>query len=262
MTAATLAIAGIFPFAGFFSKDAILYEAFASSSGGKLLWAAGLVTAFLTAFYMFRLWYLTFFGERRESSDHAHPHESPWSMLIPLVLLAALSVVGGWIGWPHALGGSDHFSAFLAPVFADVPAMPAPEVAAGGHLELILAIVSTLVALSGWLLADLFYRRRPGLPAALATKAAGVYRLLSGKYWIDELYAATIVRPLEAGSETVLYRGVDNTLVDGATHSIAEGALGAGGVVRRMQSGNIRSYAGWIAIGGAALLILAIEVAR
>jgi NADH-quinone oxidoreductase subunit L len=264
MTIATLAIAGIFPFAGFFSKDAILYEAFASGPGGKLLWAAGLVTAFLTSFYMFRLWYMTFFGERREAgdSDHSHPHESPWSMLGPLVLLAILSLVGGWIGWPHALRGSDHFTAFLAPVFADMTAASAPEAAPLGHLELILAIVSMLVALFGWFLADLFYRRRPALPRSLAENASGVYRLLSGKYWIDELYAATIVRPLEAGSETVLYRGVDNTLVDGATHSVAESAFGAGGIVRRMQSGNIRSYAGWIAIGGAALLILAIEVAR
>jgi NADH-quinone oxidoreductase subunit L len=259
MTAGTLAITGIFPFAGFFSKDAILYEAFASGPGGKILWAVGLVTAFLTAFYMFRLWYLTFFGDRREAGD-SHPHDSPWSMLGPLILLAILSFVGGWIGWPHGLWGSDHFAAFLAPVFADMPANT--EASPGSHIELILAIVSTIVALLGWVFADLFYRRRPELPASLAAKASGLYKLLSGKYWIDELYAATIVRPLEVGSETVLYRGVDNTLVDGATHSIAEGALGAGGVIRRMQSGNIRSYAGWIAIGGAALLILAIEVAR
>lgn len=183
-------------------------------------------------------------------------------MLGPLVLLAVLSLVGGWIGWPHALGGSDHFTAFLAPVFADMSTFSTPEAAPAGHLELILAIVSMLVALFGWFVADLFYRRRPALPQSLAQKTSGLYRLLIGKYWIDELYAATIVRPLEAGSETVLYRGVDNTLVDGATHSIAESAFGAGGIVRRMQSGNIRSYAGWIAIGGAALLILAIEVAR
>jgi len=264
MTAGTLAIAGIFPFAGFFSKDAILYEAFIGGPGGKILWIVGLFTAFLTSFYMFRLWYLTFFGERREPADAQadHPHESPWSMLAPLVLLAILSLAGGWIGWPHALGGSDHFAAFLAPVFTDSTIAASTEAAPVAHLELILAIVSVLIALFGWFLADLFYRRRPNLPQSLAQKASGIYGLLSGKYWIDELYAVTIVRPLEAGSETVLYRGVDNTLVDGAGRAAADSTLSAGSIVRRMQSGNIRSYAGWIALGAAALLILAIEVAR
>jgi NADH-quinone oxidoreductase subunit L len=277
MTAATLAITGFFPFAGFFSKDAILYEAFASGGVGILYWAMGLITAFLTSFYMFRLWYLTFFGDLRgplqphtpepghtaeAAHGHAHdPHESPWSMLAPLVILALLSLVGGWIGWPEALGGSNHFASFLAPVFADI--QPAVETASSGpHMELMLAIVSLATAAFGWFLADLFYRRRPGLPGELAAKASGLYKLLAGKYWIDELYAAVIVRPLEAGSHVVLFRGVDNALVDGATRASVATAQGASGVVRRMQSGNIRSYAGWIAFGAAALLILALEVAK
>jgi NADH-quinone oxidoreductase subunit L len=261
MTAATLAITGFFPFAGFFSKDAILFEAFTSGGIGKVLWAFGLLTAFLTSFYMFRLWYLTFFGESRAKGHDHHPHESPWSMLGPLVVLALLSLVGGWIGWPQALGGSDRFAAFLAPVFADTQAA-AETTVSNGHLEFVLAFVSLAVAALGWFLADLMYRRKPELPVTLAAKVQGLYRLLVHKYWMDEIYAGVIVRPLEAGSRIVLFRGVDNTLIDGATRASAASALGAGGVVRRMQSGNIRSYAGWIAFGAALLLILALEVAK
>jgi NADH-quinone oxidoreductase subunit L len=261
MTAGTLAIAGIFPFAGFFSKDAILFAAFSSGATGKLLWVVGLLTAFLTSFYMFRLWYLTFFGKRREVADsHHEPHESPWSMLAPLAILAALSLVGGWIGWPQALGGSDHFAAFLAPVFADMPSVA--EVPSAGHAEMLLAAFSLAIALLGWFLADLMYRRKPEMPAVLAKKASGLYALLSGKYWIDELYAAVVVRPLEVVSRVVLFRGVDSTLIDGTTRVTAASAMGAGGIVRRMQSGNIRSYAGWIAFGAAIVLILALEVAN
>jgi NADH-quinone oxidoreductase subunit L len=265
MTAGTLAIAGIFPFAGFFSKDAILYEAFTSGGLGKLFWTVGLVTAGLTSFYMFRLWYLTFFGKLRGGREaHAHdhaPHESPWSMLGPLCILAVLSLIGGWIGWPQALGGSDRFAAFLAPVFADMQS-GAEVVAPAGHSELVLAIVSVAVALLGWFLADLFYRRKPELAAEFAAKTGGVYRLLVGKYFIDEIYGAVVVRPLAAVSSVVLFRGVDTTLVDGGTRGIAASAQGAGRIARRMQSGNIRAYAGWIAFGAAALLIVALEVAK
>ena len=281
MTMGTLAIAGIFPFAGFFSKDAILYAAFQSSASGKLLWAVGLFTALLTSFYMFRLWYLTFFGARRGSAEphtsepgHApevlhgsgsndaqDTHESPWSMLAPLCVLALLSLVGGWIGWPQALGGSDRFDAFLAPVFAD---MRSGVDAAGptGHVELLLAFISVGVALLGWFLADLFYRRKPQLASEYAAKAAGLYHLLVGKYFIDEMYAAVVVRPLAVFSNVALFRGVDNALVDGATRGSVASARSAGSLVRKMQSGNIRSYAGWIAFGAAALLIVALEVGR
>ena len=253
MTAATLAITGFFPFAGFFSKDQILYDAFVSGSAGKLLWAVGLVTAFLTSFYMFRLWYLTFLGKRRNEGDGAHaPHESPWSMLGPLVLLAILSLIGGWIGWPRALGGNDAFGTFLAPVLGDHTGTSA----GGEGLERILAVVSLLVAALGWFLADLLYRHKPALPDTLMEKARGLYPLLTHKYWVDEIYMATIVRPLEAGSRLVLQRGVDETLVDGAGRVAAESAQGAGGILRKIQSGNIRSYAGWIAAGAAALLLM------
>src|SRR5208282_132532 len=134
MTIAVFTIAGFPPFAAFFSKDAILYAAFVSGAGGKILWFVGLLTALLTALYMFRLWYMTFFGELR--SPDVHPHESPWSMRAPLVILALLSICGGWIG-------IESFSAYLAPSVGLHP------VAFNPSLELILTIVAVLAALEG-----------------------------------------------------------------------------------------------------------------
>ena len=152
MTAAVLAIAGFPPFAGFFSKDAILYAAFLQGTGGKLLWFVGLVTALLTSLYMFRLWYLTFMGEPR--SEVKHHHATPLSMLVPLVILGILSVCGGWIG-------IERFSAYLAPVAAAHRPMPTGN----PFLELLLSIAAVLVALEGWLIADKYYRRKPERPA-------------------------------------------------------------------------------------------------
>ncbi len=159
MTAAVFAIAGFPPFAGFFSKDAILYAAFLHGTAGKLLWFVGLVTALLTSFYMFRLWYLAFMGEPR--SETAHPHESPCSMLVPLVILAILSVCGGWIG-------IERFSAYLAPAARAHRPMPTGNPA----LEALLSIAAVLVALEGWLIADKYYRRKTERPAAARRRAS------------------------------------------------------------------------------------------
>jgi NADH-quinone oxidoreductase subunit L len=173
MTAAVLAIAGFFPFAGFFSKDAILYAAFLQGTNGKILWFVGLLTALLTSFYMFRLWYLTFMGESR--SPEVHPHESPWSMRGPLVILALLSVCGGWIGM-------ERFGDFLAPSVGVLPTE-----AGNMRLEIILSIVAVLVALEGWLIADKLYRRKPARPAQCAAALPTGYKLLANKYFVDEL---------------------------------------------------------------------------
>jgi NADH-quinone oxidoreductase subunit L len=264
MTAATLAITGIFPFAGFFSKDEILYQAFSGhGTCGKILWAVGLLTAFLTAFYMFRLWYLTFFGERRTAATHdAHePHESPWLMLAPLCILALLSLTGGWIGWPQALGGSNWFGNFLAPVFSDI-AHPREAANAVGNTERILAVISLATAALGWFIADLMYRRKPQLAAAAAQKWHALYSLLAHKYWIDDLYSATIVRPLTAFSRVVLWRGVDEGVIDGISAGTAESAASSSRLVGRIQSGNIRSYAGWILAGAACILLIALLMGR
>ena len=241
MTAAVFAIAGFFPFAGFFSKDAILYAAFLQGTGGKALWFFGLVTALMTSFYMFRLWYLTFLGESRNRD--AHPHESPWSMLAPLVLLAVLSVCGGWIG-------IERFGAFLAPSVGEIPS-------AGGSasLEISLSVLAVLVALAGWWVADRFYRRQPDAPARLAAAMPHGYKLVLNKYFVDEIYGFTIVKPLLAFSKFILGWVVDVALVGGAAWLLAGIAQFMGAILQRWQSGNLRSYAAWLALGAAAVLL-------
>jgi NADH-quinone oxidoreductase subunit L len=251
MSAAVFAISGLPPFSGFFSKDAILYQAFLSPTAGPILWFVGLVTALLTAFYMFRLWYLTFFGESR--SHEVHPHESPWSMLAPLVILAVLAVAGGWIGIPKALGGGDQFAKFLEPVVKDA-ALVTPE--GSVNQERLFSVLSVVMALIGWFVADLFYRRKPGMADRVVARIGGLYTLLVNKYWIDQVYNAVIVAPLLFASRYLLWGAFDRGLVNGGGSMAAGGVRGLGALVQRVQSGNIRSYAGWLALGAAALLLL------
>jgi NADH-quinone oxidoreductase subunit L len=244
MTAGTIAIAGIWPFAGFFSKDAILYAAFLQGTTGKVLWFVGLVTALLTAFYMFRLWYLTFWGESR--SPNVHPHESPWSMLGPLVLLAGLSICGGWIG-------IERFAAFLA------PSVGASATDAGNaQLEIILSAGAVAVALLGWYIAYIFYLRKPQQPAALAATLPTGYKLLANKYYVDEFYGATIVKPLFAISTYFLGWVVDKAILGGAAWLLGGIATFSGALLQRWQSGNLRSYAAWLAAGAAAVLLFVV----
>jgi NADH-quinone oxidoreductase subunit L len=251
MSAGVFAISGIPPFSGFFSKDAILYQAFLSPTAGPILWFVGLVTALLTAFYMFRLWYLTFFGELR--SHDAHPHESPWSMLAPVVLLAVLALAGGWIGIPKALGGGDQFAHFLDPV---VNAAPQSVPAGTEGQERLFSLLSVVMAAIGWFFADLLYRRKPGLADSLVERISGVYGLLVHKYWIDQIYTGLIVTPLLFVTRHLLWGVADRGVVDGGVGLAAYGVRGVGAVVQRVQSGNIRSYAGWLALGAAALLLI------
>jgi NADH-quinone oxidoreductase subunit L len=242
MTAAVFAIAGFPPFAGFFSKDPILYAAFLDGTGGKLLWFVGLVTALLTSFYMFRLWYLTFMGEPR--SETSHHHATPLSMLVPLVILAVLSVCGGWIGL-------DRFSAYLAPAAAAHRPMPTGN----PSLEFILSIAAVLVALEGWLIADKCYRRKTERPAQLAAALPTGYKLLLNKYYVDEIYGAVIVKPLLAFSQYVLGWVVDTAILGGLAWLLAGIASLTGMILQRWQSGNLRSYAAWLAAGAAAVLL-------
>jgi NADH-quinone oxidoreductase subunit L len=271
MLIATLAISGIPPFAGFFSKDEILWQAFSSPHGSKIFWAVGVITAFMTSFYMFRLLFLTFTGEYRGAApeahaahhDHGHhaPHESPWLMLAPLVLLGVLSVVGGWVG----IG--NRFQNFLAPVIQQVSAeqnvvnnSEAGTLPAGGDsgrdkgLETLLTGVSVLVAFCGFGLAWLLYVKRPELPAKIAAASGGLYKLVLNKYWIDELYSAAIIGPLVACSRVVLWQSVDQKLIDGTVNECALAARDVSQIIRQQQSGLVRSYAGWIAAGAAAVV--------
>jgi NADH-quinone oxidoreductase subunit L len=255
MGIATLAIAGIPPLAGFWSKDEILWKAYQVS---PVYWGIGLITAFITSFYMFRLLYMTFFGDYRGAKADAHghgshghdehghgePHESPMVMLVPLMILALLSLVGGLVG----IG--NRFEHFLAPVFGSAEVGEA----ASRATELLLMGVSVAVAFSGWLLAYLLYYKRPELPQKIADSLGGFYEAVVHKYYIDELYAAVFVKPLIDGSTRILWQGVDRKIIDAAVNDAGDGARHASDEVRHMQSGNIRSYAGWIAAGSAVVI--------
>jgi len=241
MTAAVFTIAGFPPLAAFFSKDAILYEAFLHGNLGIAIWFVGLVTALLTSFYMFRLWYMTFMGESR--SPETHPHESPWSMLGPLVILALLSIGGGWVG-------IERFAAFLSPVTG-----PRTAESTIPNLELLLSLAAVAVALIGWYIADLFYRQKPAQPAELAEALPTGYNTLVHKYYVDEIYGATVVKPLLAFSKYVLGWGVDVVLLGGLAWLLGGIAMFSGALLQRWQSGNLRSYAAWLAAGAAALLL-------
>jgi NADH-quinone oxidoreductase subunit L len=284
MTMGVFAISGIPPWAGFFSKDEILYQAFAS--GNKFLWFVGLVTAGMTSFYMFRLWFKTFFGpehfeEHTDLHDHgaavhaysgshtvmvADPeenhthsvHESPWIMLGPLVILAILSVIGGWVGVPAAMGGHDEVGHFLDPVFANPTTAEATTVATSPGLELGLAFISVLVALGGLGIAYSFYYKKPGTAATLAARSPALYRLVENKFYIDEIYSALIVTPLLMFSRLFLSGLIDGGVVNGAGAAAGGTTRGLSSLVRRVQSGNIRSYAGWLALGAAAVLFVMI----
>jgi NADH-quinone oxidoreductase subunit L len=185
-------------------------------------------------------------------------------MVVPLMILAVLSFIGGWAGIPESLGGGDQFDHFIAPVFQmneatpQAGGAPAPSqgpVEHGDHAtELAFSAISVGVGVLGFVLAWFLYHKRPDLPAKLAASAGGLYRLVLDKYRIDELYGAVFIQPLIAVSTTVFWKGIDRGLIDGAVDGGAAGANETSDVMRRMQSGNIRSYAGWVAVGAAAVI--------
>ena len=260
MSAGVFAIAGIPPFAGFFSKDEILYQTFISPNPLHIvLWLVGLVTAGMTSFYMFRLWFKTFFGEPRteQRETPGHPthsvHESPWIMLFPLVVLAILSVIGGWVGVPAAMLGHDEIGHFLdpVPVFASGAA---PVLTTGHSLELILALISVLTAAVGFYIAYLCYYKKPGTAAAFADRNKSAYALLASKYWVDEFYTNFLVVPLLMFTRGVLELIVDRGVVNGSGRAAGMATRGFAWATRSQISGNIRSYAGWLAFGAAAVL--------
>jgi NADH-quinone oxidoreductase subunit L len=256
MLIATFAITGIPFFAGFFSKDAILFAAFHRQTGGTILYAFGLLTALLTAFYMFRLIFLTFRGKPRFDEHKVHVHESPWSMLGPLVVLAVLSTVGGWVALPALFQGPDYFANFLGPVFSGHETAEAAGEIAAHQLELILAGVAVGAALIGLGVAYWLYLKRPGKADGLAHSLKPAYKTLLNKYYVDELYAAVVVKPLLWISTNVLWKAADVAGIDGAVNGIADGARAIGDGVRHTQSGNTRSYAVWVVIG--AMVVIAV----
>jgi len=256
MLVATFAIAGIPIFAGFFSKDAILFAAFQNQTGGTILYVFGLLTALLTAFYMFRLIFLTFGGTPRFDEHHVHVHESPWSMLGPLVILAVLSTIGGWFALPAFFQGPDYFANFLGPVFGGHESAEAAGEIAAHQLELILAGVAVGAALIGLGVAYWLYLKRPEKAEGLAKSLKPAYTTLLNKYYVDELYAAVVVKPLLWISTNVLWKTADVAGIDGAVNGIADGTTAIGDGVRYTQSGNTRSYAVWVVVG--AMVVIAI----
>ncbi len=262
MLIATLAIAGIPPFAGFWSKDEILWKAF-SSPISWVFWLIGVITAFITSFYMFRLLFMTFFGDyhgiqvddhgrahvAHGHDDHGHgePHESPMVMLVPLMILAFLSFFGGFVGYHN---GFDHF---LEPVFGTGITEAAGEAASHGT-ELLLMGVSVALALLGAWFAYVLYVSKPYLPQKIADGLGGFYEAVLNKYYVDELYAKLFVKPLIDGSTSILWQGIDRKVIDDTVNDAADGARHVSDEVRHMQSGNLRSYAGWIAAGSAVVI--------
>jgi len=263
---ASLAIAGIVPFAGFFSKDAILGAAYAS--GHRFLWFLGVVTALLTAFYIFRLYFLCFRGEERlDAHARAHLHESPPVMTVPLIVLAVLSAVGGFMSVP-LLPQGQWLHRFLAPVTsgaapaadAAVHGTAAAHAAAGAHaahmpvaVEVILMAVSLSAAAAGIGIAYRMYRLYPSWPALLVARFGRVYRVLYNKYYVDEIYAAVIVWPLKAVS-FVFWKIVDVVLVDGSLVGLGRIVAGGGSILRRLQTGIVQSYAVLMMLGVVAIL--------
>ena len=230
MVCAWVAISGVPPFAGFFSKDAILLAAYGHSPA--IYWI-GVVTAGMTAFYVSRAMFMTFFGSYR---GNAHAHESPAVMWVPLAVLAALSLAGGWL-FP--------IPAFLKAMFPAVEEAENP----------MLMYISVFAGLAGIALAYLMYVLKPGTADSLAQTFKAPYQLIYHKYFVDEIYDATVVRPLVGGSRIVLWKGVDAGLIDGIVNGVGARCRDVGSVLRLLQSGNIRGYATWILFGSVALIV-------
>jgi NADH-quinone oxidoreductase subunit L len=288
----SLAIAGVPGLAGFFSKDEILFETFAH--GHTILWVIGVLTSLLTATYMFRLVFLTFHGERRQGAvardvgaighdagaishdpsaiSHqpgaaSHLHDAPAAMALALIVLALGSVLAGYVGVPHALGGTNALAAWLEPSFearsvttlageqvaapGEPEATPAGEAGAEGNqsLELTLMVVSSLVALLGIGLAAFIWLKRREIADNAARTFHGVYTLLLNKYYVDEIYDAAIVQPIRIVSQEGLWRGVDVHVIDGAVNGTASIVQGGSSLMRRLQTGSVRAYAGSLLIG-------------
>jgi NADH-quinone oxidoreductase subunit L len=250
MLVATLAIAGIFPLAGFWSKDEILAAAIKSGGLNVLWWLVGAATAFLTAFYMFRLYYMTFHGNSRmEPEVAAHVHESPPAMRVPLVALAVLSILGGFLGVPPE-GGMLH--RFVEPVFH-------PAVALSGHhhafsfVDILLMLISLALAIASWFMAYRFYVREPQLPAQWAQRWQALYTLSANKYFVDEGYAKAIVRPIHRFA-VGLWQIFDVKVIDLIVNGIARAVALIGDVIQPVQTGYVRTYALWVAFGALCIL--------
>ena len=259
-----LAIAGVPLLSGFFSKDEILFETFRERH--SILWLIGAVASLLTAVYMFRLVFLTFHGGRRHDapshlapSDQpgSPPHDAPPAMAFVLIVLALGSVLAGYVGVPHALGGQNQLAAWLAPSFAASGAVVGSLEVSGAEeaaLELSLMGVSITVALGGIAIAAIIWFTRSEIGASMVRRYPGLHRLLLNKYYVDEIYDAAVVQPIRVGSQEALWRGFDVRVIDGAVNGTGAIVAGSAGVLRLLQTGSVRTYAGSMFIGVVVIL--------
>jgi NADH-quinone oxidoreductase subunit L len=259
---ATLALAGIPPLAGFFSKDAILASVLAWRPDAaawlpKALFGVGLFTAGLTGFYMFRLVAMTFYGEFRGTPDQEHHlHESPRTMTVPLVVLAALSAVGGWIGLPAVFGETaNRFETFVKPILLPLSGLEAAGEGLSHGTEWALIGISVAVATAGVLLSLSWYARDGGRrPASIAAALPGLYAFVRDKFRVDEFYGWIVVRPFDWLCR-VLWKVVDVLVIDGILNAAAFLVELSGDALRFLQTGNVRNYALSFFLGTVALML-------
>jgi len=259
MLIAGLALAGIPFFSGFFSKDEILFEAWAGPNGHPLFWALGAIAAVLTGIYIFRLLYLTFWGTSRVPDD-VHPHESPYTMTVPLMILAALAALGGFVGLPQVLGGGAWIQEFIGNATGAVS--HAVE-AVGGHaeeathgnsgLQVVLMVVSVLLALTGYWIARKWYGRENPYPEVPETAAPGLWKAMRQKFYFDEFYFMVIGRPLQKASEW-LYRVFDVKVIDGTVNGAGQVTTTLARWIAGLQVGHVGSYA--LAMAGGAIILM------
>ena len=261
MLVATLAISSTPGFSGFFSKEEILSAARTGPYANPALYWVGVFTAGLTALYMFRLLFLTFHGAPRFDEHKVHVHESPPVMVTPLIILGVLSVAGGWWAAPHLLGGQNYFDNFVQPVFGQPSSSTEPYTGIGSLLASVFG-PPVIASIIGFVMAWWLYLRDPELPARLAQRFRGLYRLLVGKYFVDELYAAAIVRPLLWISSNVLWRAVDEESIDGLVNGVAHETAEFGDELRHLNSGNTRTYAAWVVLGAVILTTVLVWTVR
>ena len=256
MLLASLSISGVPGFAGFFSKDEILWLAYSGPSPvGKFVWFIGTLVAFLTAFYSFRLIFLTFHGKFRGTHEQEHHlHESPKTMTIPLMLLCIGAVAAGWVGIPHILGGGAHFTEFMKPVLGH------PE-GHGTHAEEIIVMgISIAAGFLGIMLAVWFYLLRPDIPPKLAKQFSSIYRVLWNKYYVDEFYSFLIVRPAIWTAKNVLMAITDAKIIEAIVNGVPNTIGAFSQALRKIQTGVVQHYATIMAMG--VLLIVALMLLR
>jgi len=244
---ATFAIAGFPLAAGFFSKDEILASAFSTPyfpAAGKLVWFLGSVAALCTSFYMYRMYYLVFYGKFRGTDEQEHHlHESPKSMTIPLIVLALLSALGGLLGLPEHIIHVPHLlGRWLHSIFPEIPGVPPGEFLIPVPTEILVMVISTLLALTGWYFAKKLYKDKSfEADERFQARMPVVARLLENKYFVDEAYAAGIVRPINRAS-VFLWKIID-AIIDGSISFLGFLAAAIGDILRFLQTGNVRNYA-------------------